>query len=200
MMDFIWNNKHPRVTYAIIPRHKNEEGLGIPNLRNYYTACLLDQVVHCWNDSADKQWISTEKSSLKVNSLCSPVIGSAWKLGPYISPLLTVQISINAWKTFLEGLSDEGHTSPPRSKSCLMDHIPGLDLKIWIHRGIKSVREMTCPENMLSFTHIHDTYQIPHKDFYMLLKSRSFLGKRKKSSVQMPAIAKMVAFPFSIIS
>lgn len=38
---FVWGDKHPRISYDILRRHKEEGGLGLPDLHLYYKAMAL---------------------------------------------------------------------------------------------------------------------------------------------------------------
>lgn len=67
----LWGNSRPRISYAQLSLAKQKEGIGLPELRNYYSACHLSRIID-WNvHNKRKDWGELEASfmSLSLSSL-----------------------------------------------------------------------------------------------------------------------------------
>lgn len=58
---FIWNGKKPRVAFSILTANKDLGGMGLPDIRNYHYASLLDQMKFWFTSPNDKLWLNIEK-------------------------------------------------------------------------------------------------------------------------------------------
>lgn len=46
LSNFVWGDKHPRLSYDILRRHKSEGGLGLPDINLYYKAMALVRIMN----------------------------------------------------------------------------------------------------------------------------------------------------------
>lgn len=69
MKKFIWNEKEPRVAYDILTTNKELDRMGLPNIKNYYYASLLDQIKFWYATPNDKLWVRIEKEFTKGHDL-----------------------------------------------------------------------------------------------------------------------------------
>lgn len=53
----IWQNKKPRIAFAILRRGKKQGGLAGPDLIKYYIAVALAQVVEWAKEANEKRWV-----------------------------------------------------------------------------------------------------------------------------------------------
>uniref|UniRef100_A0A671TRN5 Reverse transcriptase domain-containing protein n=1 Tax=Sparus aurata TaxID=8175 RepID=A0A671TRN5_SPAAU len=58
--NFIWNNKKHRVQFKILTQHKDEGGLGIPNIQNYYYATQIATIMKWMKGDTEIKWINLE--------------------------------------------------------------------------------------------------------------------------------------------
>lgn len=70
-MRFIWQNKKPRVSFAILRQGKNQGGLAVPDVKKYYYAVALSRVVEWAREKSEKQWVKIENytSGTRLNRI-----------------------------------------------------------------------------------------------------------------------------------
>lgn len=59
---FVWQDQKPHCPYASIIKHKSAGGMGFPDVNDYHTAVILDQIRHWFISSCNKQWQHIEQS------------------------------------------------------------------------------------------------------------------------------------------
>lgn len=79
-------------------RSKAMGGPGLPNLRYYYYAALLDQIQASVKPSTDKLWVSIEKAILMGRDLPSLLKASSLNRPLYYPKFPSIDASLEAWR------------------------------------------------------------------------------------------------------
>lgn len=100
---FLWSNGKSRCAHDILRRHRRVGGMGVPDIQDYYTATLLDQLRFWFTQPNTKPWCSLEQEAIPLGSLQSLLHAIA--ISPNIKIGMdhpTISVSILAWKHFLQ--------------------------------------------------------------------------------------------------
>uniref|UniRef100_A0A8C5Q7B2 Reverse transcriptase domain-containing protein n=1 Tax=Leptobrachium leishanense TaxID=445787 RepID=A0A8C5Q7B2_9ANUR len=110
-LKYIWNDIHPRIPYAVMTRHRNRGGLGLPDLELYHTAALFLKLADWSKSPPHKLWVHLEQKTLKV-----PITTLPWQSVPLKSllhsyhPLVTP--TLLKWRKLRRTLALSPHPSP----------------------------------------------------------------------------------------
>lgn len=80
LRSYLWQHKKPRVALSSLVKHREQGGIGLPDLLAYYRATLLDQIKFWFTPTSDKSWVSIQQaiiaghdfSAIAIVSLLSP--------------------------------------------------------------------------------------------------------------------------------
>lgn len=74
--NFIWNNKKHRIKLKSLTQQREEGGLAVPNIENYFYATQIQIIMKWMNKEVDTKWIKIERdlSTLSLGTL--PFVGS----------------------------------------------------------------------------------------------------------------------------
>lgn len=61
-MNYIWQNKRPRLAFSLMTKHPAMGGLCLQKLQAYHLALTLDE--HWWHNSTEKSWAGMEAGNL----------------------------------------------------------------------------------------------------------------------------------------
>ena len=75
--------------------------MGLPDIRNYYFASILDQMKHWFNPTNDKLWVNIERLATHNFDLPSLAIASAIIPKITIPNLISIKTTLFAWKHIL---------------------------------------------------------------------------------------------------
>lgn len=98
---FLWNGKHHRVSWSILYAFPNSAGLGVPEIKQYHKAILLDQLKRWCSPSPHHLWSQIEV----VSTGCPPkqLLAAIWlQLKPPCTYLSTVNAAIKVWGSILQ--------------------------------------------------------------------------------------------------
>ena len=62
---FVWGGKRPRIRYATLELPKDRGGMALPNLKEYFLAAQLRQLIYWCNEGYVARWKDIEMSILK---------------------------------------------------------------------------------------------------------------------------------------
>lgn len=92
---FVWGDKHPRISYEILRRQKEEGGLGLPDVNLYYKAMALVRILNWRHDTANKIWVNLEKTIAGRDLEGAPWIPTANRgLSEWTSPMTKTTLSV----------------------------------------------------------------------------------------------------------
>lgn len=174
--NFIWAVRKPRIKASLLNTPTKYDGLGVPNLRLYYKAIILDQTKKWWDMSSLQPWTLIETTNLAHTP--SHLLAAIW-MGhhPPHSFLPTVNATIATWKSILQisnGIHIQALYQLPLVAISLLS--PDLPLQRWSSQGLHRIGDMFQHSQLLSFCQLSDQYSIPNKDFYMYLRIRHILA------------------------
>lgn len=133
---YIWNCKLPRCSLIIMLKHRKHDGMGVPNVKAYYKACVIDQHKYWWTPSKHKSWTPMEATNILHKDLKLALI--VIKLGAPIPTSLfpTVRVSTKLWSELPLSFSPSGSLCKIPTPIAVRQHfIPCLDLKLWKSKG-----------------------------------------------------------------
>lgn len=55
ILKFIWQNKRPRIQFSVLSKDKGQGGLAAPDVKGYYTAVTLAQMIEWTKIKSDKR-------------------------------------------------------------------------------------------------------------------------------------------------
>lgn len=100
---FIWNGKKTRVAFSILTTTKDLGGMGLPDIRNYHYASLLDQIKLWFTSPNDKLWLNIEKETPIGHDLFTLSMAKHVIPKKVIVPnLLFIKSTLIAWKHILK--------------------------------------------------------------------------------------------------
>ncbi len=77
---FIWNDRKQRINFKGLLRQKEEGGLGVPSLQNYFHATQILTMMKWMKGKTEAKWISIEKEMATILIGTLPFTGkAAWK-------------------------------------------------------------------------------------------------------------------------
>lgn len=108
---FVWDGKRPRLAMALLHRSKLTEGLGIPNVFQYYQAIALQRVLNWRFHTTLKLWVLLEKTMACRDLSYAPCVPTGDR-GFYdlVSPI-TIH-SLRVWDRVKSNLALAPQTSP----------------------------------------------------------------------------------------
>lgn len=62
IMKFIWHNKNPSISLAVLRQGKKPGGLAVADVKKYYYAVVLPRVVEWAREKSEKQWVKIENN------------------------------------------------------------------------------------------------------------------------------------------
>lgn len=65
----LWSSGKSRYAHDILPRHRRARGIGLPDIQDYYTATLLDQLRFWFIQPNLKPWCTLEQEAVPPGSL-----------------------------------------------------------------------------------------------------------------------------------
>uniref|UniRef100_A0A8C5MJX8 Reverse transcriptase domain-containing protein n=1 Tax=Leptobrachium leishanense TaxID=445787 RepID=A0A8C5MJX8_9ANUR len=111
LIKFIWNDTHPRVSYADMTRHRNRGGLGLPHIELYHTAALFLKISDWSMSPPTKLWVPLEQKCLTI-----PITTLPWQTAPLTklisSPNPLITPTLRRWRILKTSLSLSTHPSP----------------------------------------------------------------------------------------
>lgn len=173
---FIWAARKPRIKSSLLQIPKTYAGPGVPDLRSYYKATILDQTKKLWDSTSTQLW--TQIEALALTQSPSSILAATW-IGyhPPRSFLPTVNATISTWKSIIQtslGLHTQAlHQLPLTSLSLLSTDLP---LHRWVSLGIQNIGDLYQNSQLISFQQLKESFALPKKDFYIYLRIRHILA------------------------
>lgn len=69
LSSYIWSNKKPRCPHSVTIKLKKAGSMGLPKVKDYNIAVLLDQIHHWFTPSMGKQWRHIEQTFISKGDL-----------------------------------------------------------------------------------------------------------------------------------
>lgn len=93
---FVWLDKKPRCSNYILRRHKKAGGMGIPILKDYQMAAMLDEL-KCWTSHPYvKLWCNLEQNAIPSGSFKDLLIAALTKHTVYFKAHPLIEATVTA--------------------------------------------------------------------------------------------------------
>ena len=174
---FLWKNKTPRISLKTLQNSKDQGGLELPHIKNYYLANKVIYIQKWINQNPlDESWLDTEKTfcgELRINDL------------PFLSPAIkkhscftstNISTSLSAWWEFLKITGSSlipCKLTPIWNNPDILQRKKTINFPRWQNKGIR-IFEQLMPENsFIQFSDLVDTYGLSQNNYleYLQLKS-----------------------------
>lgn len=136
---FIQNGKKPRFKSSVLYRPKLNAGMGVPSLKCYHQADVLDQLKFWWSPSLDHVWYPIEHSLLRSSpqgTLGAILLGFT----PQPSPQLTIRAALPIWKNLLPQLLKSYSSDLAILPLVSLEPMsPDLSLSRWMTAGMSTL-------------------------------------------------------------
>lgn len=179
--DFVWAGGKARCNPQTLIKHKTTGSMGIPILKGYYMASILDQTKYWFSDPDSKHWSQLKFAWLHQKSPQSLLI--ATKILPVKETTThpTIQASLQAWEYLkLKGCTSQLNLDVPIPLDSLQWVIPDLSVSNWKHHGILHLTDIFSGGKQMSFPKVIDKISPPDRIIFLLmLKSPHFAINNK---------------------
>lgn len=184
---FVWADKKPRCSRSSLSKHKKAGGMGLPILRDYFAASILDQTKYWFQTQSSKHWATIEQAWMNPNSLRSTLLAYSFSNTCLKSNYPTIQLVLNTWKKFCsEVRHNTDLTEIPTPLNSLCTHITDLNTKQWEHKGITLISDMYDREKLIPFNTLAQKYSLPTSDYYMYIRITTFLKSHQMQPIKIP--------------
>ena len=180
---FIWEGKKPRIRYNTLQLPREEGGMALPCLRDFYTAAQLSPLILWCNPEYEANWKDIEISLLgrPVQSLlgCPSAIGDLPDLQNQ-----WVCFSLNVWLDFVKKFQIQKEIKILRWPAYDPDFQPAsLDLKYrqWIRYGITSYSSLVKDGKLMAFQAMSEKYGLERKDVYRHMQIHHYYQNEVKA-------------------
>lgn len=165
---FIWEGKKPRIRYNTLQLPREEGGMALPCLRDFYVAAQLTPLILWCNPEYEANWkdIELSISGRPVQSLlgCPSVIKDLPNLQNQ-----WVYFSLNVWSDFVKKFQIQKEIKILRWPAFDPDFKPAsLDSKYrqWTRYGITSYSSLVKDGKLMDFQSISEKYGLERQDLY----------------------------------
>ena len=177
---FLWGNKPARIQKAILQSSKSDGGLALPNLRRYYWAANVQQILYWMDDSGDSLpvWAQVEKETSHLclrSALCSqlPLPLLSLRANPVVSG------SLKIWSQLRRSLGLQGSSilSPLLRNHAFTPSTMDPVFKIWKNKGIISIKDLYTDNIFSSFAELSSKFNLPGSHLFRFFQTRDFVKK-----------------------
>uniref|UniRef100_A0A3B1IMJ8 Reverse transcriptase domain-containing protein n=1 Tax=Astyanax mexicanus TaxID=7994 RepID=A0A3B1IMJ8_ASTMX len=180
---FIWGKQKPRIRLRTLQLPKNQGGMAVPCLEDYYKAAQVRFLV-CWcNSDLEAKWKDLEQSQLDVP--LQSILGDKNLLKKYLVKMKNwITVPLNIWYKELKNSEFERNVRILRWVAYDTEFTPAkLDVrfKYWINRGITSYCTVFARKDIESFQQLTKKYSLEKQDFFRYLQMRSYFEKNIKT-------------------
>ena len=177
---FIWKGRKPRVRFKTLQLPKDEGGMSLPCLEDYYKAAQLRYLV-CWcNLYYEAKWKDIELTQLDIP--LQALLGDKTLMRMHLGKLSPwTKVPLNIWFAECKSQKIEREMRILRWVAHDTDFAPArLDFRFkqWrIHYGIASYCLISSGTDLKDFQYFLDKHQLGKQDFYRYLQLRHHFDK-----------------------
>ena len=180
---FIWAGKRPRIKFKTLQLGKEQGGLSLPNLRDYFYSAQMRYIV-CWCSSDyTAKWKQIELTQSKVKPQA--------RLGEKQSRFqeddnTTVTVTLAIWTEIVKRYKLEGDCRLllwPTYTSTFRPGETDQTFKRWTEKGITAIGILTEANKFKSFEKVKKEFKLENKDLFRYLQLRHFYDTQVKSQL-----------------
>lgn len=184
ILNFVWTGKKARCSSHLQSRHKSVRGMGLPLLKDYYTAAVLDQLKNWFTNPTTKPWCQIELAWLNSKSPLPLLVASYLSKDNKISNHPTIQATTQAWsKLRSKGYAFYSTTNIPIPLESLKWTIPNIRLHKWLGNNILNLADITMGDRMLPFRTIQQKFNIPNSELLTYTQISSYYQRMETTHV-----------------
>lgn len=181
---FVWRGQKPRVRFSTLQLPKEQGGMSLPCLEDYYKAAQLRYLV-CWcSCDYNAKWKDIELSQLDV-PLQSVLGDTTSKIVQSDELSNWTRVALNIWFKECKNSKLGRDARLLRWVAYDRDFKPGqLDsrFKQWIRKGITSYSTISSSAGLRSFQYLIDNHNLEKQDFYRYLQLRHHFDRDIKNN------------------
>lgn len=177
---FIWGGRKPRIKFKTLQLAKENGGLGLPCLRDYYRAAQIRPLVGWCTPSYNSRWKEIESSMgrrIPINTL----VGD-----PFLTDCLSdpsnpwITSSLKTWGEVVRKNHLRDRVAIFRWLAYDPDFIPSkhdIRFKSWVLNGLTAHCTLLNQGVMYSFQDLKEKFNLQNQDHFRYLQIRNFIGK-----------------------
>lgn len=184
LSNFVWAGKRPRCSPEIQTKNKTAGGMGLPILKDYHTAAVLDQLKNWFSNPITKPWCHLETVRLnKTSPLSFLIANKAHKQNKRPLPQ-TIQAILQSWEEInITGNEFYPSTMIPIPLNTLQWTIPNINLRNWYKANILNIMDIMCGNKLLPFSTIQQKFNLSTSEFLAYTQITSYLQEAKATHV-----------------
>lgn len=184
ILNFVWVGKRARCSSNLQSKNKSVGGMGLPLLKDYHTAAVLDQLKNWFSNPTIKPWCQIELAWLNNKSPLSLLMASILAKNSKISNHPTIQATVQAWSELrLKGNEFYATANIPIPLESLQWIIPNIRLHKWLENNIPNLADITIGDTLLPFTTIQQKFSIPNSEFLTYTQISFYYQKTKSTHI-----------------
>lgn len=187
LLNFVWAGKKARFPLTMKRKHKSVGGLGIPILKDYYIAAILDQLRGWFARPVTKPWCQLEQSWLFPYSPRSLLIAHNMSKSNISVDHPTIQASLHAWSYSKEVThSKVQSTKVPIPLESLHRLIPNISLGHWTKGETLHLQDLIKDDKLMTFSDIQNKFNIPASEFLTYSQIASIFRQLNTNNLPIP--------------
>lgn len=150
LRSYIWSHKKPRCPHSVTIRLKKAGGMGLPDVKDYYVAVLLDQIRHWFTPTLGKQWRHIEQSFITKGDLRTLLLAEWVTQTEYYISHPTITAALRVWTYFVSNI--QGITSDTKitiKLEIFQFIMPDLSLRYWADLRKETLSAVTQDNKLL---------------------------------------------------
>lgn len=182
--NFIWGKQKPRIKFQTLQLRKEEGGLALPCLENYYKASQL-RVLMSWCDPAcEAKWKGIDQSFF--DTPLQSLIGDKPLLKKHLNSQLLptwITVPIEIWFKILQSGDIERSARYLRWPAYDSEFLPAKADKgftRWSQKGITGYWTITNKNVLKSYSQLSDAYNLERHDMFRCFQLRHYLNSNIK--------------------
>uniref|UniRef100_A0A803JBX6 Reverse transcriptase zinc-binding domain-containing protein n=1 Tax=Xenopus tropicalis TaxID=8364 RepID=A0A803JBX6_XENTR len=177
---FIWADKHPRITRQTMYRSKQQGGLSVPQLQNYYIAAQLIPLIHMHALNPPK-WVTILKHPLYPTSPCALLWLPPLKRPKYPDPFLSHSMTV--WDKYKHSAKLISPTLPATPIFGNPLFPPGLSFAAfqwWMSKGLQFIYNFYSLTGLKTWPMIQNIYNPPPMEIFHYQQINHFIRTTNK--------------------
>ncbi|OCT76998.1 hypothetical protein XELAEV_18032201mg, partial [Xenopus laevis] len=152
--------KQPRVKFQTAQLSRAAGGLGIPNIKFYHTASIMESAVRMHTPLGQKNWIDLEAGYADLRLLKQYFQLDKEHRPPLTSLLPTTRFTLQTWHKLALKHNFGSFPSPLFPLLALPKIIPHIRITSWCQRGIRLVADLYSLNSLATFDSLAVKYDL----------------------------------------
>lgn len=189
--NFIWGKQRPRIKYDTMQLARNEGGMALPCLQNYYKAAQLRVLIAWCDPTCDARWKEIDQAEVHIP--LPSILGDKPLLQLLLNKVSSwIKVPLSIWLKELRDKTNEEDAKTLRWPAYDTDFTPAKNdssFKRWCNKGITAYWKISSEKGLDTFQQLSDSYNLGKDDFFRYLQLRHhFNANISKSQDRKPLI------------